>query len=497
MKTHVNIADALADPQLLGAAFPDLTSWATWLVVLKAAFALPLDAAELATFRKVAGDRDPPTRRVRELWCIIGRRSGKSRIAAALADYLATLTDCRSKLAAGEQGVVLVLAPSVDQAKVIRDYCAGAIMASPLLASQLETEPTTNDVRLIDGVSIAVRPNSYRTVRGRTLIASIFDECAYWRDENSALPDLETYRAVLPALATTGGMLIGIGSPYRRVGLLHQKHRDVFGVTDDEVLVVAGESRAFNPTLDRRLIAAAERDDPEGAASEWRGLFRSDLAALFDDQIIDAAIDYGRPLELPFRHGVEYFAFTDASAGRHDAFSICVGHAERDVFVCDAVRGVNPPFHPGEVAAEHATLVKSYRCRRVVGDNFSGEWVAQAFRDAGVAYARSPLTKSELYLAALPVFAQGRVRIPDLPSLTRELRMLERRTHRSGRDSVDHPPRGGSDDLANSLCGVLHCAVAANKTRCSIGFAPMFGPTKLLAAPERLRDRIRVVRVPG
>jgi hypothetical protein len=38
--------------------------------------------------------------------------------------------------------------------------------------------------------------------------------------------------------------------------------------------------------------------------------------------------------------------------------------------------------------------------------------------------------------------------------LTRELRLLERRTARSGKDSVDHGT-GGSDDFANSLFGAL------------------------------------------
>jgi hypothetical protein len=36
----------------------------------------------------------------------------------------------------------------------------------------------------------------------------------------------------------------------------------------------------------------------------------------------------------------------------------------------------------------------------------------------------------------------------------RELRLLERHTHRSGRDTIDHP-KGGHDDHANVVCGVL------------------------------------------
>jgi hypothetical protein len=43
--------------------------------------------------------------------------------------------------------------------------------------------------------------------------------------------------------------------------------------------------------------------------------------------------------------------------------------------------------------------------------------------------------------------------LPDHARLLRELRLLERHTHRSGRDTVDHP-KGGRDDYANSTCGV-------------------------------------------
>jgi hypothetical protein len=500
MKSHVAIDAALRDPQLLGAALGDLRSWAMWVATLTAAFGERLSKREREAFAKVAGDREPPSKRVRELWAVIGRRSGKSRMASALAVFLATLTDCRSKLAKGEQGVVLVLAPSVDQAKVIFDYARGFIEASPLLASQLEGEPTATDLRLRGGVTIACRPNNFRTVRGRTLLAAIFDECAYWRDETSALPDVETYRAVLPALATTNGLLIGIGSPYRKTGLLHQKHRDHYGVEGDDVLCVTGESRTFNPMLDPAVIEQAERDDPEAAASEWRAEFRSDLASLLDDAVIDGAIDHARPLELPPRYGVTYHAFTDASAGRHDAFALCVGHVEKDHFIADVLRATRPPFDPGIVAGEYAALAKDYRCRKITGDCFAGEWVAQAFRDAGMIYATSPLPKSGLYLEAVPWFNRGAVRISDHPALLRELRLLERRVHRSGRDSVDHP-RNGSDDLANALVGALHLAVtAARRGQMIVGFCPSLiapdaGEGCIISDTERTRDRIRLVHV--
>ena len=69
---------------------------------LKAAFGLPLTDTELETFHTIAGSRTPPTQRVKHLFAIVGRRSGKSRMAALVAVYLATCVEHKGKLAKGE-----------------------------------------------------------------------------------------------------------------------------------------------------------------------------------------------------------------------------------------------------------------------------------------------------------------------------------------------------------------------------------------------------------
>jgi hypothetical protein len=465
MSHSFTIERALADEHLLGAALGSLETWATWVAVLKAAFGLKLTRSERRVFETVAGSRKPPRQKqkCREVWAIVGRRGGKSRMAGALAVYLALFVDHSARLAKGETGYVLVLAPTVAQSKLVFSYAKGFIESSPILRQQIESI-IAHEIRLKGNIVIAVHPASFRSVRGRTIVAAVLDETAYWNDEASALSDVEAYRAILPALATTGGMLIGISSPYRKSGLLFTKHRDHFGKDDDDVLVVAGSSKLFNPTLSDKIIAAAERDDPEAARSEWGAEFRSDINALLDDDVIDAAIDYSRPLELPFRRGVSYVAFADASAGRHDAFTLCIGHAEERRFVADAVRGRKPPFDPGEVAREYAALVKNYGLTKIVGDAYAGEWVAGAFRDCGLSYEPSPLPKSAIYVETLPQWNQARVRIPDMPSLVKELRQLERRVHRGGKDSVDHP-RNGSDDYANVVAGALYLAIRAESPK--------------------------------
>jgi hypothetical protein len=240
--------------------------------------------------------------------------------------------------------------------------------------------------------------------------------------------------------------------------LLHAKYRDHFGQSDDEILVVKGNTHTFNPTLDEKVIALQRAADPTAASSEWDAEFRNDISSFLDDALIDAAVEHGRPLELPPVHelfGSVYKCFVDPAGGTGgDSYTLAICHKDKDVFVLDVVRGTRGKFDPAEVTKEYAALVKEYGIGSVVGDNYSAQWVAGAWRDTGVSYVQSDMPKGKIYLECLPLFTRGLVRLPDHPVLLRELRLLERQTHRGGRDSVDHP-RNGHDDYANALCGAL------------------------------------------
>lgn len=217
---------------------------------------------ERKTFAAISGGRVLPLKRVRELWCIIGRRGGKSRMAAALACYFALFV--KHKLAGGERGMVLVLAATTEQARVVFDYTLAFLNSSPVLQKEIAST-TRSEIRLRNGIVIAIHANSFRGIRGRTLCACVFDEASWWRDDTTATPDTEVYTAVLPSLITTNGMLVGISSPYRRVGLMHAKHKQYFGVASDDTLVVQGSTLTFNQTLDPEAIAAQQQADPTAA----------------------------------------------------------------------------------------------------------------------------------------------------------------------------------------------------------------------------------------
>ena len=136
MTPFVTMRRALSDEHLLGAALGG-DSWLAWRVLLIAAMGEPLTNEERAIFAKLTGRGREAGVRVDELWCVIGRRGGKSRAIAALLVYLATMVDYRSQLVLGERGVVLCLARTQEQAQVVLGYVAGIIDSEPILAKMV------------------------------------------------------------------------------------------------------------------------------------------------------------------------------------------------------------------------------------------------------------------------------------------------------------------------------------------------------------------------
>jgi hypothetical protein len=455
----LSIVEAMDDPHLFGPWFVG-ASWDGWRTILKAAFALPMSAEERAFFRTLA-DRDPPRQQVRELWIVAGRRAGKDSIASVIAAHSAALFDGGHILRPGERALVMCLACDREQAKIVLGYVRSFFNDNDMLHALVKRE-TAGGLELENGVDIAVGTNSFRAVRGRAVLLAILDECAFWRDESSATPDEETYRALRPGMATLpGAMLVGISSTYRRAGLLYRKWKAHYGRDDDSVLVVRAPSIALNPTLDQTIIDAALEEDPAAAAAEWLAEWRTDIESFVSPEVVNAAIVPGRR-ELPPVSGTAYFSFVDPSGGSADSMTLAVAHADGDRAVVDAIRERRPPFSPDDVVIEFSALLKAYRITEVYGDRYAGEWPRERFSAYGIRYVVADKPKSDIYRDLLPVLNAHRAELLDIPRLSSQLCALERRTARGGRDSIDHAP-GAHDDVANAVGGVISRVVGGPK----------------------------------
>ncbi len=449
----MNIIDTILDPNLFGRFFSDLTSWKAWIVALQAVFGLPMEESDVTKFIKHTGRETPPAAQSREAWFIVGRRGGKSRISALIGVFLACFRSYRDILAPGERGIVMLIACDRGQAKVLMRYVVAFLESVPMLAALIERR-TEEDIHLTNGISIEVHTASFRAVRGRTVVAALLDEVAYWRSDESANPDEEILNAIRPAMATVpGAMLIAIGSPYSRRGVMYQTYKEHYGKDDSDVLVWKASTRDMNPLVLQKVIDRAYLQDAAVAAAEYGAEFRSDLEAFVAQEAVEAVVVPGR-YELPPLSGISYSAFVDPSGGGQDSFTLAIGHSEKGTAILDAVRERKPPFSPEAVVAEFAELLKTYRIREVAGDRYAGEWPREQFRKAGIEYRTSEKSKSEIYGELLPVLNSGRVELLDSERLVSQLVRLERRTARGGKDSIDHGP-GGHDDLINAAAGVL------------------------------------------
>jgi hypothetical protein len=473
MAGALNIIEAMTDPALFQGWFAGET-WDGWRTILKAAYCLPMDEAETEFFRTIA-ERDPPTKPVRELWCIVGRRGGKDSVASVIAAHSAALFSEGHRLRPGERALVACLAVDRDQSKVILNYTRSYFADIDLLKGMIQRETATG-FELSNNVDVSITTNSFRSVRGRPILCAILDETAFWRDENSATPDEETYKAIKPALASIpGSIIIGISSPYRKSGLLYKKFREHYGKNGD-VLVIKAPTRTLNPTIDQAIVDEAMAEDPAAASAEWMAEFRDDIAAFVTREAVDACISPD-VLERSRIQGVKYTAFVDPSGGSSDSMTLAIGHSQlgedrkRSVAVLDAVREIRAPFSPDDAVAEFATLLKSYSIRTVRGDRYAAEWVTEAFKKAGIEYRPADLSKSEIYRDFLPRLNSGEVDLLDNPRMVSQLLSLERRTARGGRDSIDHPP-GGKDDLINAAAG---CCVYLTSARHQVYSGPLSG----------------------
>ena len=461
--SEINILDVIRQP-VFAQWFKDPETWQAWRAFLATLFALPMSPEELEIYRRCTGRSEPPSEPHREAWLICGRRSGKSFTMALTAMYLACFRDWRPFLAPGERATIMVIARDRDQAAEIISYLKAYFENVPMLAHLLEND-TAESIELNNRVRIQVNAASYSRTRGYAIAVAILDEMAFWpTDAGSANPDKEILAAIRPAQVQFGdhAMLLCASSPYAKRGVLYEAHQRHYGRDGDPVLVWKAPTREMNRTIAQAEIDRAMERDPAEASAEFMAEFRSDLQSFVDVEIVRACTDNVRE-RLPQR-AHSYVAFVDPSGGISDSMTLAISHMEGKTVVIDAVREVRAPFAPAAAVAEFAELLHRFQIFTVYGDRYAGNWPSEAFQAHGITYEPAELTKSELYLAFLPLLNSHAVSLIEHPRLEHQLVSLERKTTRGGRDTIDHM-RGAHDDVANAVAGACVMALEHGDAR--------------------------------
>jgi hypothetical protein len=444
-------------PELLG---PHLggDSFRAWHTFVAAVHALPPPYPDsLAVFQQCTGRTRWPTEPTREVLGLMGRRSGKTFVTAALAIHRCVFHE--HQLPPGTEGVFMCIAANQRQAAVLLRYVKGLLRQVPVLAREIESD-TSRSITFRNGTRLETHAANFRGIRGLTVIGACVDELAFLRSsaDYSAVPAEELLEALRPAMATVpDAVLTLLSSPYAKRGEAYRLFDRYFGKEDAPVQVWRAATRTFNPTVSERTIRMAMERDEASARAEYFAEFRSDIDGYVSREIVDACTDTGitvRPYDPRYR----YVAFVDPSGGRVDAMTLAIAHSEtRDgvtAQILDCVIEVKPPFNPDATVQRFVDVLREYRVTTVCGDRYAGEWTRQPFSRRNIRYVPADQSRSDLYLALLPLLTSGRVRLLDLPALGLQLTGLERRTSTTGRDRIDHAP-GGHDDAANAAAGAL------------------------------------------
>lgn len=462
MKPLIPIRTALEHPDFFGCILGG-PSWAAWRTLLIGAMGEELSSEEREVFAELTGRVCEPGARVDELWCVIGRRGGKTRAVASLGAYIAALCDWRDVLAPGEIATLPILSNTTEQSGKALEYLKGMFGAIPAFR-QLVVGDNADSLTLSTRVRIEVRPANYRTVRGGTAVAIIADEVAFWRSDSSANPDSEIMDALKPALATTHGPLIAISSPFVRRGELWNAFRDHWGPDGDpRVIVARAASKRMNSELSDEFIARQIKRSPKKARAEYLCEWRDDLESVIGLEAVQAVVSPD-VVEREPDHRFRYHAFVDAASGSGtDSMTLSIAHREGSLTISDCVMEFEPPFSPAAAIDAFMVTLRRYRVRRVSGDNYGGGFVAEKFRERGVGFNLITESKNAIYSAFVSALNERSVLLLDDEKSIAQLLALElRRSRATGAEKIDHG-LNQHDDRINAVAGAAITAMRAKE----------------------------------
>jgi hypothetical protein len=449
--------------------------------VLKSFAGESLSGDELRAFRKMTLSflSNPRKGGYSELFVEAGRRSGKDSYLAAPCAVSALLSDTSSlNLAPGETAKVVVLGPKLESCNQCLDAIAGI-----LDALHVPNSYTSLHIELPGRRTEVIAMAADHRVRGSTALLVIVTEgCFLPLEEGADGYDVEVYAAARPMLATTGGKLISISSPWLRAGVHYEAVRKYLGKTRESTLAVHAETWIMNPSVSEKMTHSLERDPRRRAREYGAQASESDDTFLRPTEVkscVDIDVEERPPQpELAYVIGFDLGLRRDRSAivVAHRAFEKRTNAPPLDLVVVDAIR-VFQPEPPNRldfdvIVTSLANISHRYRNAKVLRDSFSGDAVASALTARGVVSEELPMS-SPAQAARFELLAQkvrsGSLRLLDGRDgkiLVKELIDLRLKLHASGRQTIAAPERRGAhDDCADALS----LAVEGAKTLTAVG----------------------------
>lgn len=444
-----------------------------------------LGGEEREVAAKVFGPVSRVTNHARRIVTLVaGRGSGKSSVLSSCRLLHLALTLPLGRLAAGEKGYCLIICPDLKTAKQTLEFVRGQAEASPFIAPLIGDKTSSsrnqqNGVRQ-DGFLIT-RPDGHvvsieciaaskggRSVRGRSLVCVVLDECAFFEDENHAVNDKEIFAALLPRMMK-GSQLIIASTPWADSGLLYDLYSANFGNPQNSVVAVA-PTLLMMPTEEmKEAVAAMELTEPERAQQEFHARFMAGtVGAWFDSQSIAECTDMHRKYELDPDPSLITVFGADLAFKKDNAALVGIQYLDGKFHVA-VMRELKPtpeqPLTPSHVFGTFAAIIKRYGVDYAIADRYNEAPFREYLESSGMSLIHVPGGadgKAEIFSRAKTLMREGKVVFPDHPKFIKQLKMWEGKLTSGGKVSIDFVRSKSGDhghgDLVAAFVAALYQA---------------------------------------
>jgi len=429
------------------------------------------------------------------VWAL-GRRSGKTLMAAVTATYAATMLadEYKRHLRPGERFYIVSVANTIDQAKIALQGVKDLINGSPILKPLIVRE-TADTLELSNGAVFKALPASSRSGRGMACPLLIFDEIAHAVDtEAGNAAGSSLYQALSPSVAQFGslGKILLLSSPWIQQGIFWNLFKQANSGQFPQMQVVQASTWEVNPTISHAWLEQEKARDPELFNIEYAANFSSSLSAFIDPQLVEAAINHDRSLPPVSKFYRCYVLSLDPAKGNRDSYTACIAHYEGERFVVDRFHEFSPSWGDGKKTQVNISEVESwilehhklYGFAAVVLDQYNSAATIQRL-SGKVPIMEQTWTvpsKTEAFSKLRELFNAGNIDLYPHTKAVQQLKNLIVKYRPNGTWSVSGGNGAAVDDYAAALAG----AVLAAKPDGGMQIAMLARPAKV--SPKSLRN---------
>jgi hypothetical protein len=405
------------------------------------------------------------------VWCL-GRRSGKSTMAAVAAVYMAFCQEdyFKRKVRRGENYYVTTIANDLKQAKIALDFIRQLLINSPL--EQEIVRETAFDITLSNNCVFQAIPASARASRGKAIAMAIFDECAFGIEGDANRGTKALFDAISPSIAQFApySKILELSSPWIADGAFYDHFMQAQSGEFKGMMSKQISTWEINPGLpfDCDFLQNALKKDEETFWVEFGGQFRRNNSALVAPEIIDAAVNKERTTSIPQRDlkGTYVLALDPARGGKgRDAYVACIVHYEGERLVVDKFHEFEANFEIGgkmevniaEVEYWIAEQHRLYDFESIVLDQYNSaatiQSLSKSFPIAELVWSVS--SKMKAFGKLKELLNSGLIELPHHKEAIKQLKSLGVVYRQSGQWSVT----GGKESSIDDYCFALAAAI--------------------------------------